>query len=308
MADTRLLENRFAGPPLGALFQQRAFFELHDTAGDGRFFEWAIDGRVVACVHFTPAGDGLWRSPLRGTFGGFAAEPGLHGDVLFAFHDAVLERLRALGARRVELLPAPMAHDPVAFSNQAYLLHARGWQTTHCDLNHTLAVDERPFETLLSYGNLKRLRKCRREGVVGRVLPDDALPAVFDTIAANRASKGHAMSMTLAQLAEMQARLPGVMRLYGAHAGDELAAAALCLRLSPAVLYVFYWGDRPGHAQLSPVVAVAEAIHADAQAHGVTLLDAGTSTVNHEPNHGLIQFKRALGFTESLKLRLARTL
>lgn len=308
MAESRLLENEFAGPALGALFQQRAFFELH-AAGSGRFFEWAVDGRVVASVHFTPAGDdGLWRSPARGTFAGFACEPGLHTDTLFAFHDAVLERLRALGARRVELLPAPMAHDPVAFSNQAYLLHARGWQPTQCDLNHTLAVDARPFEALIGYGNLKRLRKCRREGVVGRPLPDDALPAVYATIEANRASKGHAVSMTLAQLADMQARLPGVMRLFGAQAGSELAAAALCLRLSPQVQYVFYWGDRPGHAQLSPVVAVAEAIYLDAQAEGVTLVDAGTSTIDRVPNAGLIQFKRGLGFTESLKLRAARDL
>lgn len=309
MADPRLYENAFAAPALGALFQQPGFFQLH-AGGRGAYFEWTPEpgGAVVASIHFTPTADGLWRSPARGTYAGFATLPGLRSEVLFDFHDAVLARLAERGARRVEILPAPMAHDPVAFANQAYLLHARGYATTQCDLDHCLQIDTRPLEERMSYGNLKRLRKCRKEGLHAAPLPPEALPEVYDAIAANRAAKGHAMSMTLAQLQDMQRALPGTLQLFGCSAGGELAAAALCLRLQPELLYVFYWGDRPGYATLSPVVAVADAIHAWCQAEGITLLDAGTSTVDREPSHGLIQFKRSLGFTESLKLRCARDL
>ena len=45
-----------------------------------------------------------------------------------------------------------------------------------------------------------------------------------------------------------------------------------------------------------------------AQEHGFRLLDAGISTVAGEPNLGLIHFKRGLGFSESLKLRMTKTL
>ncbi|MEP6873415.1 MAG: hypothetical protein ABI887_03550 [Burkholderiales bacterium] len=305
MADSRLLENTFAAANPGSLFHSAAFFKMH-AQDRGAYFEWEQDGRVVATIHFTPAGDGLWRSPGRGTYAGFTASTDLHSEHLYTFHDAVLARLAALGARRVEILPAPMAHDPVAFSNQTHLLHARGYAITQCDVNHSLVVDGRGMAERMSYGNQKRLRKCAKEGLHGRLLPPSALPQVYDTLAANRQSKGHAMSMSLAQLQAMQQTFPDAMLLFGCQHGDVQAATALCLRLSADVLYVFYWGDRPGHANLSPVVSVAEAVYAHCQTEGIRLLDVGTSSVDREPNFGLIQFKRGLGFAESLKLRMAR--
>lgn len=307
MTDASLLENVFAASSLGGIFHSHPFFRLHAGEG-GRFFEWQIDGRVVACVHFTPVGPGLWRSPARGTYAGFAAELSLRHEALFAFHDAVLARLAALGAKRVEVLPAPMAHDPVSFSNQVYLLRSRGYGLTQCDLNHSLEVDERALLERMSYGNVKRLKKCQKEGAQTDVLPAQALSEVYETLALNRASKGHAMSMTLSQLQEMQHCFPSAMHLFGCRLGTNLVAAALCLRLQADILYVFYWGDRPGYASLSPVASVAEAIYTFCQKEKIRLLDVGISTLDEDPNHGLINFKRGLGFDESLKVRMARDL
>lgn len=303
MAEAELLENRCQGHGPGGLFHQPAFHRLH-ACDDGLFLEWAEGGTVLASVHFTPGADGLWRSPGRGTFAGYAWADGLHVEQLFAFHDAAMARLAARGARRVEILPAPMAHDPQRFSLQTYLLRTRGFRISQCDLNQSLDIDARPLAGRMSYGNVKRLRKCQREGLVTAALPLDALPRVYETLAANRQSKGHTMSMSLQALQAMAAQFPQALQLFGCQAGEEQAAAALCLRLSPSVLYVFYWGDRPGYAQLSPVVALAEAIYTHCQSQDVVQLDVGTSTVDTEPNFGLLQFKRGLGFSESLKLRM----
>ncbi|MFN9505258.1 MAG: GNAT family N-acetyltransferase [Rubrivivax sp.] len=302
-----LLENRFAGPALGSLFHSPEFFRMH--AGEaGLYLEWAVQGQVQACIHFTRQEGGLWRSPGRGTFAGYAWSSTLPMDSLWAFHQAALQRLHDHGARQVQILTAPMAHDPLAFSQQSYLLRSTGFDITRCDLNQSIALDSRPLAERMSYGNLKRLRKCQREGVVAELLGPDALAAVVDTLAANRAAKGHSLSMTLDGLAQMQQRFPGQVFLYGAQAGDEQAAAAYCLRLTPQTLYVFYWGDRPGYAQLSPVVALADCIDRHARSLGVEHICVGTSTIDAAPNFGLLQFKRNLGFGESLKLQLTRIL
>ncbi len=307
MAEYHLLDNVFTGARLGSLFQDAAFFRLHD-ADQGRYFEWAEGERVVASVHFTPTGEGLWRSPARGTFAGFAFQSELRTEDLFAFYDAVETALKAEGAQRLEVLPAPMAHNPMSFANQLYLLRARGYQMTRCDLNQSLEVDARNLSDRMTYGNQKRLRKCQREGLLAIQLPLSALSEVYEALAVNRKSKGHAMSMTVAQLQTMVDTFPNAVVLFGSRDGDHLAASALCLRLSSTVLYVLYWGDRPGYASLSPVVSLAYAIYAYCQAQGVELLDVGTSTVDREPNFGLIQFKRGLGFTESLKVRMSKNL
>lgn len=311
MAEPRLLTSADptcnSGELACSLFQSRAFFELH-AAGSGVYFEWACGQHVVASIHFTPLADGLWRSPARGTYAGFAFEPSLSQEDLGAFHDAVLRSLVDRGARQIEVLPAPMAHDPVAFANQVYLLRSRGYVISQCDLNHSMAVTEQSLADRMTYGNLKRLRKCEREGLHAERLPLHDLEAVYEVIEANRLAKGHAMSMSLSQLQTMAERFPEAIVLFGSRDGLRLAAAALCLRLGDGVLYVFYWGDQPGYATLSPVVGIADAVYRYCQQEGLRLLDVGTSTVDHEPHHGLIQFKRGLGFTESLKLRLLKVI
>lgn len=307
MAENRLLDNVFADGEMGCLFQRASFYHLH-AENNGHFFEWQEKTKVVATVHFTDCGNGLWRSPARGTFAGFASSKALPMDSLFAFHDAAESVLKSAGAQHLEILPSPMAHDPVFAARQLYLLRARGYHLTQCDLNHSLEVDSRSLADRMTYGNLKRMRKCLRDGLVAQELPGSALPAVYDTIATNRTHKGHAMSMSLQQIQAMADQIPDALVLFGCRDGDVLAAAALCLRLSPHVIYVFYWGDLPGYASHSPVVALANAIYAYCQQQSVRLLDVGTSTIDRAPNFGLIAFKQGLGFTESLKTRMRKAL
>jgi len=308
MADYTFHDNAFLGSDSTSLFQQAEFFLLH-SVGRGRLYEWTTDGNVAASVHFTPVGeDGLWRSPALGTFAGFAFNDKLKLRDLFAFYDRVENTLRSEGAKQLEVLPAPMSHDPLIFSNQLYLLRTFGYEMTRCDLNHSIEIDARSLSARISYGNIKRLRKCQREGLISKQLPLSALPEVYETLVANRLGKGHTLSMTLMQLQTMVDTFTKSIVLFGCQDGATLAAAGLCIQLSSSVLYVFYWGDRPGYEAYSPVVSVADAIYAYAQAEHVKLIDVGTSTLNSDPNFGLIDFKRGLGFTESLKVRMSKKL
>jgi hypothetical protein len=305
MANHNLHENAWVYPPgLGGLFNRHGFFLLHASDHRGAYFEWEQDGKVVASIHFTEVEPGFWRSPARGTYAGLTWVSGLGLESLLGFHEAVLARLRSLGASRLEVLPAPMAHNPTAFATQVYLLRSCGYETSQCDLNHSLEVDTRPLADRMSYGNLKRMRKCAREGLVALSLQHKDLHEVYDTIAANRADKGHEMSMSLSQLQSMVEHFPDAVTLFGCRLGNDLVAAAVCLQVEEGVLYVFYWGDRPGYASLSPVVSLADAIYTDCQTRGIGLLDVGTSTVDRQPNFGLIQFKSGLGFSASLKVRM----
>lgn len=307
MSEYRLLDNNFSNINLGGIFQDAEFFRLH-CMGQGHYFEWSKSDKTVGSVHFTSMGDGFWRSPARGTFAGFVFHSDVRTEDQFAFYHAVETKLKARGARRLEVLPAPMAYDQASFANQIYLLHANGYRITHWDLNHFLTVDKRALSDRMSYGNQKRLRKCLREGLEVKQLPLTALPDVYSALTVNRESKGYVMSMTLEQLQTMVDTFPDAVILFGVRDGHDLAASAVCLRVSLNVLYVLYWGDRPGYTSLSPVVSLADAIYSYCQVQGVELLDVGTSTVNQEPNFGLIQFKRGLGFTESLKVRMSKNL
>jgi len=55
-------------------------------------------------------------------------------------------------------------------------------------------------------------------------------------------------------------------------------------------------------------VSVADAIYRYAQKIGFKVMDVGTSTIDFEVNFGLLEFKRGLGFAESLKLTMRKKL
>ena len=307
MTELVLLEGTEGGPGPGSLFHTPRFFGLH-AGVDAGYFRGVVGSDVRASVHFTDVGDGVWRSPARGTYAGWAWSRDLPLEDLGGFMAVVEDRLAERGIRSLEMLLPPMAHDSHAFTLAVYLMHGRGWVTTREDLNSHLEVDGRPLEARMSRGNAKRLRQCAREGLVAESLAGDELPAVHETLALNRAAGGVTLSMSLAQLEEMQTAFPEDLLLFGVRSGAVLAAAAVCLRLSRSVLYVFAWGHRPEHASLSPVVPLAELIYKYCQEAQVTVLDLGTSTLGAEQNPGLMRFKRGLGCTESLKTRLRKDL
>nr|WP_294170521.1 GNAT family N-acetyltransferase [uncultured Sphingomonas sp.] len=306
MSALRVLQDEFLGTP-DSLFHLPAFHRMHRAERPGAYFE-LFDGRQVrASIHFTKGEGAVWRSPARGTFGGLWADPELTLAEVQNFLLEVDARLLAAGARRAEVIPMPQAHDPVGFARSVYLLRGLGYEIEGCDLNHSLAVDGRPLAERMSYGNRKRLKKCLSEGLAAQELARTELSPVYQTLAKNREAKGWQLSMTLQQVEDMANRFSDRLLLFGVPAGDALVAAALCLSLSKDVLYVFYWGDRPGFSTASPVVALAECIYRHCQRERYALLDVGTSTIDREPNHGLIRFKQGLGFSESLKLRLFKT-
>ena len=306
MAQYQLVESDFTDLTWSGLFGSYTFFDLH-AVGNGRYFRWHKDGVPIGTAHFTQSDErSSWRSPCRGTFAGYSFGPDIRLEEMFAFHNAVEKSLQESGARSMEVLLAPMAHDPVAFTNQTYFLRSSGFEISQCDLNQSLEVSETSFLSRISYGNLKRIRKCEREGFVSGPLTFDDLPSVFDVLTSNRKAKGNELSMSLQQLGSMLATFPQQCTLFGCQLEDTMVAAAFCLHLSPAVLYVVYWGDLPGYESHSPTVHLANAIYSFAQKSGARILDVGTSTIDSEANFGLLQFKRGLGFTESLKLRMTK--
>jgi len=232
MSDYLILENKFVGSDIALLFQSREFFHLHAQPG-ASYFELFHKGNVKAIVHFSPMGeDGNWRSPARGTFAGISFVEDLKFNELMSFLNGVESLLRAKGAKALEILPAPQAHDAVAFARQVYLLRSCGFETIRCDLNQSLEFDARSLSDRMSYGNLKRLRKCERDGLVARQLSLSDLSLVYDTLLINRNSKGNTLSMTLSQLQLMVDTFPQDVVLFGCPIGDHLASAAFCLRLS----------------------------------------------------------------------------
>lgn len=305
----RIEENRFIGDGLGSLFHHPDYFRLH-AGGQGVYFEGFDGNRLMLVAHLCPQPDAPqhWRSPLKGTYAGYAVAAGLSLPAWQQAHAQVEERLAALGARSLELLLAPAAHQPAQAAQQAWLLLSQGWQVTHADLNFALAVDGRDFSDRVDADHRRRLRRARTAGVTAALAPPGELAAIHGVIAAGYHAKGRAVSMALQDIARMHELFAQRLVLVACHAQGQLVGGAIALQLDAHVLYLYAWSALPGQPGTNAPAVMAQCLYGHCQDRGLTLLDGGTATVGARLDTGLADFKRSLGMTESLKLRMTKTL
>lgn len=302
--------NAFLPASNNHLFNEADYFRLHATSDRDRYAQLVriSDQRVCATMALHAMDDHVFASPRAGTFGGLCINHPVDIETLERFFDVLLAHLKSLGARTIKVKLAPLSHDLPLLSTVTNCLLQRGAAVATHDLNFDMRVDERDFIDRVDTGNAKRIRKCLREGFVADT-PDIAeLGAAYALIRDNRNRRGFPLSMTLGQLETMAVTFPERMHLFAVFAEASRArmvAAAICLAVSPAVLYVFYWGDADDVASHSPIALLASRIYEFCQQRSFALLDAGTATVDGVPNHGLVRFKQNLGFAASLKLSVS---
>jgi hypothetical protein len=305
-----LLVDAFAPCPPTHIFNSPDFFRLHATerGARGRYFQLAErkSGDILAVMHFTETVPGCYRSPARGTFGGLSAPGDLSLEQIEFFANAAEDVLRADGASQLQIAMPPASHDLALHAKCFNVFARRSFGVVGQEINYDMPVTAEPLASRMDYGNRKRLNKCLREGFVTARLDADRYVAAYNLIADNRRRKGYPITMDLPSIMAMVDLFGDRMQFFGTMREGVLAAAAVCIAVSTKVMSVFYWGDGDGMQEYSPVVPLAAAIYAHCQAEGFSILDTGIGTDAGKPNHGLMRFKRSLGFRESPKLTMGK--
>jgi hypothetical protein len=289
------------------IFNEADFFKLHASSADDVYAQLVrvADDKVCATIAFYETGAKVFTSPKRGTFGGLGLNCPLDVHTVEHFLSMLIDYLKAIGACEIDVKCAPFSHDLPLSSLVSNILLRQGSAIASHELNHDMQVDTRPFLQRIDYGNAKRIRKCLREGFVAEQIDPSACEDVYRVIRDNRERRGYPMSMTAEQIKAMVNTFPGKLHFFAVYPDPQksrIVAAGICIAVSRYILYVFYWGDAADMGAYSPIALLASHIYEFCQREGFRLLDAGTSTLAGELNHGLIKFKRNLGFSESLKL------
>jgi hypothetical protein len=301
--------NRFIECDWCSIFNTARFFQLHQTAA-AFYFQLCVGSpaRVAGVAHFSQVEPGFYRSPLRGTFGGFEFAQALRVESIEGFVAGVERYLLEAGARTIEIVEAPADLNPSTSASLYNILARRGYAVTHPELDCLLTVDAVSLLRKAKHSRRKSINKCRREGMRAMELEPTLARQVYDVIAANRGRRGFPITMTYEAVQQMVAAFPERMVFFGTFSGEEMVASSICIRVNPNVLYVLYWGDLAGWDKFSPVSLLAETIYDYARKNGYRLLDLGISTKDGVPNYGLLNFKHDLGCQESLKLTFVKRL
>jgi len=302
-----IITNQFLNSDFNHIFNEINFFKLHSKSNNDLYIQLvrSTDKKVFANLAFYINDFYEYVSPIRGTFGGISAQEGIDFSLLEEFISLVIHTLTK-DSFKIKIKLQPFSHNEALFSNCFNIFSRLKFFIASNDLNYSLRVDEEEFLNKISYGNQKKLKQCLRDGFFASKLNASRFDEAYEVIRSNRESKGYPMTMDQSDFLEMVKVFPDDIHCFAVFNPNDLSmiASSICISINSDILYVFYWGDLPRSDSYSPITLLSSCIYDFAKKSSYKIIDVGTSTINGDPNYGLINFKRNLGFKESIKLTL----
>lgn len=284
------------------IFNHPDFFKLNRDK-NSYYFSLFFDEKLIGLCHFTEIGLGYYRSPLRGTYGSISFKENLSLELKSNSVKKVISFLENLGVKKVEIVSRPFSHHVHDESSLLNIYLNQGFVISSHEINHSIKVDHNPFFEKMMRNNKKRFNKCKRANFVFEMVHSICeIGEVYQIIKENREGNGYKISMTIDQILKMYDTFNDSIYFFKTTYNGQCIASSMCIKLNNNVLYVFYWGDKQGYEQFSPVVFLANGIYDFAYQNKFKLIDVGTSSLKGRINFGLATFKQNLGFTISPKL------
>lgn len=273
------------------------------------FFKFSYEKKSIF-ISLVCTAEGIWSSLPSATFGGFETSNGENSSkFLIQFIEAIEIFLKnSHQAIKIVIHIPPAASGYFAPEVQFYVLYSRGYSIQTCNLSYSMKILPIEFEALISYGNLKRIRKCNKLDVVAQENTLDMLQKIYEIISENRRSKGFPMTLSFKDLEDQAKLFPNKIKLFSIELDGQLIAGAITVQINSSTLYVLYWGDLIEFRSFSPIVLLCKKIYDFCVKNGINYMDVGTSTIDKEPNFGLMDFKADLGFSPNLKFTLVKEL
>lgn len=302
-----IITNQFMNSDFNHIFNEINFFKLHSKSNKDLYIQLvrSSDKKVFANLAFYLNDFNEYASPAKGTFGGISAIDAIDFSLLDEFLVIVINVL-VKDSFKIKIKLQPFSHNEALCSNSFNIFSRLKFSIVSSDLNYSLRVDDEEFLNKISYGNQKKLKQCLRDGLFVSKLDISRFKEAYKVIESNRESKGYPMTMEQSDFLEMVKIFPNNIHCFAVFNPNDLSmiASSICISINSDILYVFYWGDLPSSDSYSPITLLSSYIYDFAKENSYKIIDVGTSTINGEPNYGLINFKRNLGFRESLKLTL----
>lgn len=204
---------------------------------------------------------------------------------------------------RIEVRLPPQAFYPLSFEANLSALQKLGFRVNTSDVHQAIALTTQPPS--FNRNRRRDLLLCEAEGLVMERIE---LETAHEIITKNRSHKGFPLSLGVEDLRKLGSYLPQVVEFYGVKRGDATLSAAIVFDESPAIRYVFMWGNHPS-LELSgqSMALLALGLHKDSRESGFQYLSLGTSSVMGQENAGLTSFKRSLGAFSEPRITMMRS-
>jgi hypothetical protein len=288
------------------MFSHPEHLRLQGGDLQGFYLVRKVNQKIMAQVVFHVRGQKAV-TPLRAPFGSFLYSEHLSPQTLYEFIQYCEVSLRAKGITSVTIGEPPLFYRKSGDLIHTILLNLN-YLVSKAELSSGIRIDHINFEEKIQPWEKRKLKQAKDKGLHFRTIPVSELGIVYAMILKCREQRGHALSMTLDDLARTVDFFKESFFLFGAFLHKDLAAASVAIRVSPGILYNFYSGHLRKYDSISPMVMLTGGMYKFCGSHQIQLLDLGTSSLNGQPNFSLLDFKLRLGGVPSMKVTFEKAL
>lgn len=294
-----------------SLFNQNSFIKLHERNDNCYKFNLINTSKDICegISNFGFASDKEINSPPIGSFGSFEFSDFIKYEIKENFIKKVLSYI--LDKKKYKNISITLPPDIYNLQNNCQvtsILFRNNFHIKRLEINQFINLGSYSYETSITRGNKKRIKKCLRNNFSFKKLNAEDYKSAYEVIFTNRKRRNFPITMTWEGLSEMIKTFPEKMFFFGIYNQSEMIASAICMKVSKKILYVFYWGEIGSYETYSPIAYLSYRIVEFAKENGFNILDVGTSSENSIPNHGLVTFKENIGCEACNKFYLERNL
>ena len=254
--------------------------------------------KVLARIFFNVKGKKMF-SPLYAPFGSLEVYEALGQKEIEELFIKIEEDSKRLGIVYCQIKNYP---EDYHFATTRILYKVASKLSYNCveEVSSIIPIDQKPFEKRIVVSQRQKLRKSEKRFTVGQLKLSEC-KKVYNFISACRKEKNQFLSMSFLQLQKVINRFPDNFTLFQVEDEQQIAAAAIVIKVNDKILYTFYYAHDRRFNRISPTVFLIGEIYRYAQEHQFTHIDLGTSMVNGGINRPLIQFKKSIGGQSSSK-------
>jgi len=229
-------------------------------------------------------------------FGGFEM-CSANADCIDKLVKTIINHFRQTDIDNITITLPPDSYDFTASQTFANGLTTNGFDIIKEEKTQQIEVSDRQFEELIEPDKRRYLNKC--QDFEFRQLPIEKLEEVYHLIKQGRTAKGYSLSISMENVLQLASAFSNRVLLFGLFDKEQLAAAAITIKVSNDILYDFHHEEALDYRGSSPTVALIKGIYEYCQQHQFKLLDLAASMIDDQLNKGLFDFKKSLGANAS---------
>lgn len=295
----------------GTVFHHPDFLDYHPA---GRFkFNNLLFYRAGELLAVLPGGvaDGVFKSPMGASYGGFVTRIGIGLADADALVKALVHHCAAQGLQEIRLTPPMQVYARTFDETVEYALLYNGFKNLPGLFSSVIDLRRVQGKADLSKNTRHKINKALNKGVVIRESRE--LDLFYPILLENKAKFGVAPTHTLEELRRIETLMPGMMTLFLAYVEDRCVAGELLFAANPTCVLNFYTMHLYEFRNWFPVNLLVDHALGWAAAKGFAWYDYGVSADTFhkdpmEPSWSLVTYKESMGSTGCVRKAFSKFL